>query len=78
MWEMTLNGFKPCPFCKSQHTEETSSGQILCHECNACASLEMWNKRPLEDDLVSSALKFAANSCHMSFNTGHHSIKNKA
>ena len=75
MWEMTLNGLKPCPFCKSQDAEETSSGQVHCHECNASASLEIWNSRPLEDVLVASALKIAVNSCHMSFNSGHHEIK---
>jgi ribosomal protein L37AE/L43A len=75
MWEMTLSGLKPCPFCKSQDTEETSNGQVHCHECNARASLEMWNKRPLEDDLVAGALKIAVNSCHMSFGTRQYEIK---
>ncbi|MEA1888481.1 MAG: Lar family restriction alleviation protein [Pseudomonadota bacterium] len=73
-----MSELKPCPFCKSQDTIETSNGQIHCHECNASASLEMWNQRPLEDKLVASALKLAANSGHMSFNTGHHDINDKA
>ena len=75
MWEMSLNGLKPCPFCQSQDTEETSSGQVHCHECKANASFEMWNNRPLEDSLVASALKIAANSCHMSFNSDHNEVK---
>jgi len=78
MWEMTLSGLKPCPFCKSQDIDETSNGQIHCHECHASASLEMWNRRPFEDNLVASALKFAANSGHMSFSAGHKGHQDKA
>ena len=75
MWEMTLSGLKPCPFCKSQDTEESSNGQVHCHECHASASLEMWNNRPLEDELAAGTLKLAVRSCHMSFNSGHHERK---
>ncbi len=74
MWEMTLNGLKPCPFCKSQNTKETSKDQVHCHDCNASASIDRWNNRPLEDELVAGALKIAVNSCHMSFNSGHNEI----
>lgn len=55
-------GLRPCPFCgeatdlrlhKYKRTDD-SFGYVMCGACEQSGDLESWNRRPIEDALVSA------------------------
>ncbi len=51
---MTDHGLRLCPFCKSDNLERcTEEGYKLvsCNDCDCFALENVWNNRPLEDEL---------------------------
>ena len=46
-----MSELKPCPFCGGEAELCYSEVDIFCRKCNVMQETELWNTRPIEDDL---------------------------
>lgn len=45
---------KPCPFCGKSDRVGTLGAQTECARCEVIVASEVWQRRPLEDQLAST------------------------
>ena len=46
-----MSELKPCPFCGGEAELCYSEVDTFCRKCNVIQETEMWNTRPIEDEL---------------------------
>ena len=57
-----MSELKPCPFCGGEAELCYSEVDTFCRKCNVIQETEMWNTRPIEDELRARIAELEAES----------------
>jgi hypothetical protein len=55
-----MSELKPCPFCGGEAELCYSEVDIFCRKCNVMQETELWNTRPIEDNLIARIAELEA------------------
>jgi len=59
-----MSELKPCPFCGGEAELCYSEVDTFCRKCNVIQETEMWNTRPIEDELRARIAELEMNIRH--------------
>ena len=61
-----MSELKPCPFCGGEAELCYSEVDTFCRKCNVMQETELWNTRPIEDELRARSARLEAENVNLS------------